>query len=389
VAGEGRIGVITSGVCYLHTTEAAETMGVKPHIFKLGTLNPLPKKLITDFLSKLDKVIVVEELLPYIEQRVKAMAKDANCGVQVLGKESGHFGYVGEYNVALVSKALAAVYGAKTPVDYDAVQAKATELKQVIPKRLPVFCPGCPHRATLWALQQALKGTDFVLNNDIGCYSMLQLEPYSLTDMMLCMGAGQGISSGMQHVVNDRVVALIGDSTFFHAGLPALVNAIHNGHNYTLFILDNSVTAMTGQQPNPGSDFGPNKVAEVDIEAVVRGIGVKNVTKINAFDPKPNVEAMKKAIAGEGVNVVISVGPCALYNDRKKRAAKTPIIPNKVGKETCKTIYACVRDFYCPAIQLDMETRQTMIQQDLCNGCMVCAKLCPVSAISSTGGGQK
>jgi indolepyruvate ferredoxin oxidoreductase alpha subunit len=387
VAGEGRVGVITSGVCYLHAAEAAESLSVKPHILKLGTTHPLPKKLITDFVADLDKVLVVEELMPYLEQHIKAIAKDADCDLVVLGKESGHFGYVGEYNVTVVSKALASVYGVKTPLDYDAVQAKATELKQVIPKRLPVFCAGCPHRATLWALQQALKGTDFVLNNDIGCYSMLQLEPYSLTDMMLCMGAGQGISSGMQHVVSDRVVALIGDSTLFHAGLPALVNAIHNGHNYTLFILDNSVTAMTGQQPNPGSDFGPNKVAEIDIEAVVRGIGVKNVMKINAFDPKPNVEAMKKAISGEGVNVVISVGPCALYSDRKKRAAKTPIIPNKVGKETCKTIYACVRDFYCPAIQLDMETRQTMIQQDLCNGCMVCAKLCPANAISSTGGG--
>jgi indolepyruvate ferredoxin oxidoreductase alpha subunit len=207
--------------------------------------------------------------------------------------------------------------------------------------------------------------------------------------MMLCMGAGQGISSGMQHVVNDKVVALIGDSTLFHAGLPALVNAIHNRHNYTLFILDNSVTAMTGQQPNPGSDFGPNKVTEIDIEAVVRGIGVKNVTKIDPFDPKPNVETMKKAISQEGVNVVISVGPCALWNDRKKRAAKIPIIPNKVGKETCKSIYACIRDFYCPAIQLDMETRQIAIQTDVCNGCMVCSKLCPVSAISSTGGAQK
>jgi indolepyruvate ferredoxin oxidoreductase, alpha subunit len=388
VEGEGRVGVITSGVCYLHTMEAAETLGVKPHILKLGTTHPLPGKLIKGFLGKLDRVLVVEELMPYLEQHIKALAKDVGCGV-VLGKESGHFGYVGEYNVAVVSKALATVYSVKSPLDYDAVQAKATELKKVIPKRLPVFCPGCPHRSTLWALQQALKGTDFVLNNDIGCYSMLQLEPYSLTDMMLCMGAGQGISSGMQHVVNDRVIALIGDSTLFHAGLPALVNAVHNGHNYTLFILDNSVTAMTGQQPNPGSDFGPNKVSEIDIEAVVRGIGVKNVTKINAFDPKPNVEMMKKAIAGEGVNVVISVGPCALYNDRKTRAAKTPIIPNKVGPEVCKTIYACVRDFYCPAIQLDMATRQTAIQQDLCNGCMVCAKLCPVSAISSTGGGQK
>ena len=389
IEGEGRIGVITNGVSYLHALEAAETLGVKPHILKLGTTHPLPKKLIVDFVLRLDKVLVVEELMPYLEQHIKAIVKDADCGLEVLGKESGHFGYVGEYNVAVVSKALGTVYGVKSPVDYEAVQAKAAELKKVIPNRIPVFCAGCPHRATLWALQQALKGTDFILNNDIGCYSMLQLEPYSLTDMMLCMGAGQGISSGMQHVLNDRVVALVGDSTLFHAGLPALVNAVHNGHNYTLFILDNSVTAMTGQQPNPGSDFGPNKVTEIDIEAVVRGIGVKNVTKINAFDPKPNVETMKKAILGEGVNVVISVGPCALWNDRKRRAAKIPIIPNKVSKETCKTIYACVRDFYCPAIQLDMETRQTTIQPDICNGCMVCAKLCPVSAISSTGGAPK
>lgn len=389
IDGEGRIGVITNGVSYLHTMEAAESLGIKPHILKLGTTHPLPKKLIIDFLLNLDKVLIVEELMPYLEQNVKAIAKDADCGLEVFGKESGHFGYVGEYNVALVSKALGTVYGVKSPVDYDAVQAKAAELKKVIPNRLPVFCAGCPHRATLWALQQALKGTDFILNNDIGCYSMLQLEPYSLTDMMLCMGAGQGISSGMQHVVNDRVVALIGDSTLFHAGLPALVNAVHNGHNYTLFILDNSVTAMTGQQPNPGSDFGPNKVTEIDIEAVVRGIGVKNIMKIDSFDPKPNVETMKKAILEKGVNVVISVGPCALWNDRKKRAAKIPIIPNKVGKDVCKIIYACVRDFYCPAIQLDMETRQTTIQPDICNGCMVCAKLCPVSAISSTGGVQK
>jgi indolepyruvate ferredoxin oxidoreductase alpha subunit len=386
VNGEGRIGVITSGVCYLHTMDAADALSVKPHILKLGTTHPLPKKLIADFITKLDTVLIVEELLPYLEQSIKAIAKDAYCGLKVLGKESGHLGYVGEYNVAIVSKALSGVYGINSPIDYEAVQAKAAELKSVIPKRLPVFCAGCPHRGTLWALQQAIKGTDYVLNNDIGCYSMLQLEPYNLTDMMLCMGAGQGISSGMQHVVNDRVIALIGDSTLFHAGLPALVNAIHNGHNYTLFILDNSVTAMTGQQPNPGSDFGPNKVTEIDIEAVVKGIGVKNITKINAFDPKPNVETMKKAISQDGVNVVISVGPCALWNDRKKRAAKIPIIPNKVGKETCKSIYACVRDFYCPAIQLDIVTRQTAIQTDICNGCMVCAKLCPVSAISSTGG---
>ena len=387
IEGEGATGVITNGVCYLHVMEAIETLNVKPHILKLGTTHPIPKKLVSDFLKKLDKVLIVEELMPYLEQQIKSIAKDMDCNLKVLGKESGHFSYVGEYNTSIVSQTLEKVYDKKGLLNFDAVLSNAAELKRIIPKRLPVFCAGCPHRATLWSLQQAIKGTDFVLNNDIGCYSMLQLEPYSITDMMLCMGASQGVSSGMQHVLNDKVIALIGDSTFFHAGLPGLVNAFHNGHNYTVFILDNSVTAMTGQQPNPGSDFGPNKVVEIDIEAVVRGIGIKNVTIINPFDPKPNVETIKNVISQDGVKVVISQGPCALYNDRKRRLNGTPIIPNKVAEETCKTIYACVRDFYCPAIQLDMENRQTKIQTDVCNGCMVCAKFCPVSAISSIGGG--
>jgi indolepyruvate ferredoxin oxidoreductase alpha subunit len=388
VDGEGSLGIITNGVSFLHVMDAVTNLGVKPFVLKLGTTYPLPRKLISKFIEKLDRVLIVEELLPYLEDKIKALAKDTNPYIEVLGKESDHFGYVGEYNVAVVENALAKLYGIKPSKQYETVLKRAEELKKVIPKRLPVFCAGCPHRSSLWAIQQALKGTDFVLNNDIGCYSMLQLEPYSLTDMMLCMGASQGISSGMQHVLKDKIVSLIGDSTFFHAGIPGLVNAVHNGHDYTVFILDNTVTAMTGQQPNMGSDFGPNKVNKVDIEAVVRAIGVKNVLILNAFDPKPNIDSIKQLLSLPGVKVAISHGPCALYNDRKKRAAKAPIIPNKVSSQVCKTIYACVRDFYCPAIDLNMETRQTEIALDICNGCMVCAKLCPITAISSTGGVQ-
>ncbi len=238
----------------------------------------------------------------------------------------------------------------------------------------------------MWSVQQALKGMDFVINNDIGCYSMLLLEPYGLTDSVLDMGASQGLSSGMQHVLNDRVVSFLGDSTFFHAALPGIVNAIHNRHDYTVIILDNKVTAMTGQQPNPGSDFGAAPVDVIDIEAVLRGIGVKNITVVEAFDPQPNVEEIKKAIEAPGFNAVISKGPCALYSDRNKRRARIPIIPNEVEMETCKTVYACVRDFYCPAIQIGMESRQAEIQLDLCNGCGNCGRLCPRSAIVSTGG---
>jgi indolepyruvate ferredoxin oxidoreductase alpha subunit len=383
--GNDEIGLITNGISYLHTLEAVKTLGIDPSILKIGTLYPVPEKIIGEFLSKIKKVVIIEELLPYIEDHVKAISKDYNPEIEIIGKKSLHFSYVGEYNVPIIADVLAKVFSVKSPVDYSTILKNADELKSILPIRMPTFCPGCPHRGTMWSVQQVLKNIDYVVNNDIGCYSMLLLEPYSLTDSLLDMGASQGISGGMQHVLNDKIISFLGDSTFFHAALPGIVNAVHNKHNYTVIILDNSVTAMTGQQPNPGSDFGANEVQEIDIESVVRGIGVKNVLVIDAFEPKPNVSLIKEAIEQKGISVIISKGPCALWNDRKRRRNRIPIIPNKVDKETCKTIYACIRDFYCPAIQIDEETKQSVIQEDLCNGCMNCAKLCPISAIKTTG----
>jgi len=386
--GEGDTGIITSGVSYLHVLESINLLNIKPHILKLGTTHPLPRKLISNFLKKVKKVIIVEELMPYLELRVTAIAKNANPSVEIYGKYTGHFGYVGEYTVPSVVKGISSVLGLSSPANYDFYLERAEKLKSILPNRPPTFCPGCPHRATLWAVQQAIKEIDYVVNNDIGCYSMLLLEPYEITDSLLCMGASLGVSSGMQHAINDKVIAFVGDSTFFHASLPGFINAVHNKHNFTVFILNNKVTAMTGQQPNPGSDFGAAPVEEIDLEAVVKAIGVKHVTVINAFDPKSNIDPIKEALEYEGVSVVISKGPCALYNDRLKRKRGVPIIPNMVDKEECKTIYACIRDFYCPAIEMDMESRQAVILKDLCDGCMVCAKLCPVSSIKTTGGAQ-
>jgi indolepyruvate ferredoxin oxidoreductase alpha subunit len=388
VEGKDKVGIITNGVSYLHTLEAVKCLGIEPKILRLGTLYPVPDGTITKFIDGLDKLVVIEELLPYIEDIVTPIALKSNASLEIIGKNSGHFPTVGEYNTGLVTETLSQIYGVPNDIEYSKVIARATELKEILPNRLPSFCPGCPHRGTMWSVQQALKGMDYVINNDIGCYSMLLLEPYGLTDSVLAMGASQGLSSGMQHVLNDRVVSFLGDSTFFHAALPGIVNAIHNNHDYTVIILDNKVTAMTGQQPNPGSDFGAAPVTEIDIEAVLRGFGVKNITMISAFDPQPNVETIKDVINKPGFNAIISVGPCALYNDRKKRQERVPITPNRVDKETCKTIYACVRDFYCPAIQLNMETRQAEILEDLCNGCGNCGRLCPRIAIASTGGAE-
>lgn len=384
--GGDKLGIITNGVSYLHTLEAVKRLGIKPKILKLGTLYPVPDETIAKFIEGIDKLVIIEELLPYIEDIVTPIALKTNSDLEIIGKNSGHFPLVGEYNTGLVTEALSIIYVVPSDIEYSNVIARTTELKEILPNRLPSFCPGCPHRGTMWSVQQALKGMDYVINNDIGCYSMLLLDPYGLTDSVLAMGASQGLSSGMQHVLNDRVISFLGDSTFFHAALPGIVNAVHNNHDYTLIVLDNKVTAMTGQQPNPGSDFGAAPVTEIDIEAVLRGLGVKNITTISAFNPQPNVETIKEVINTPGFNAIISIGPCALYNDRQKRQGRIPIIPNKVDEETCKTIYACVRDFYCPAIQLNMGTRQAEILDDLCNGCGNCGRLCPRTAIASTGG---
>lgn len=384
--GDGDIGIITNGISYLHTLEAMKALNVKLPLLKLGTLYPLPKNLISRFLKNIDTCIIIEELLPYLEEAITVIAKDVKPTLNLMGKNTNTFTKVGEYNSNIIRDTLAEILNLQQPKNYQVLLTKAQELKSILPKRLPTFCPGCPHRGTIWSVLQALKGENYVLNNDIGCYSMLLLEPYANTDSLLDMGASQGLSSGMQYVLEDKVVSFLGDSTFFHAAIPGIINAVHNRHDYTVVILDNSVTAMTGQQPNPGSDFGATSVDEIDIPSVIKGLGVKNVTILDAFSPKDNVKRIKDAMKQSGVKAIISVGPCALYNDRRKRREQIPIIPNKISDKECKTIYACIRDFYCPAISLNTETRQANIQLELCNGCGNCVQLCPQSAIQTTKG---
>ncbi|MEF8835424.1 MAG: indolepyruvate ferredoxin oxidoreductase subunit alpha [Candidatus Thermoplasmatota archaeon] len=388
IEGSGSTGIITSGVSYLHTLEALEEMDLNLPILKLGTTHPLPDKTIKEFIEGLDKVVMVEELLPYLEDNVREIAKEVNPELEIRGKESGDFSKVGEYNVPRVVSGISSAIGEESDKEYEKFLDRGEELKEILSDRSPIFCPGCPHRSTLWAVQEAIEDKDYVFNNDIGCYSMFLLQPYEITDSVLCMGSSMGLSSGMQHVLEDDVIAMIGDSTLFHAGLPGLVNAVHNQHNFTLIILDNSVTAMTGQQPNPGSDFGPDPVSEIDIEKVVKGIGVEEVRKIDAFSPKESVDDIEEAIEYDGVSVVISEGPCALYHDRLKRKRGEPIVPNRIDEETCRSIYACIEDFYCPAIEIDEESGKSEIHYDLCDGCMVCGKLCPVDAMESTRGDE-
>ncbi|HEX9907036.1 MAG TPA: indolepyruvate ferredoxin oxidoreductase subunit alpha [Thermoplasmata archaeon] len=377
------LGIVTSGAGYNYSVDAARLLGLNPSMLKLGTTFPLPKRLISDFIKKLKTVIIVEELSPYLELHVTAIAKDVNPTLRIVGKWSGHLSEAFEYNTNIVATGMAKALGRKTPVDYDAVMAKAVELKKGLSDRPPTFCPGCPHRATLWALLQATKGLKHILSTDIGCYSMSFLEPLRYGDSMLCMGACLGVGAGMQYAAQEKVVAMIGDSTFWHAGMPGLVNAIHHDDDLTLIILDNEVTAMTGQQPHPSRDYnaGGRPAKPLVLENVIRGMGLTDITIVDPYQVKEAVGPIKEALSRKGPNVIISRRACALYADRNKRRRGEIIQSNKVDKEVCRKPYTCVRRFHCPAISVDDDDRKTVISKELCDRCDVCAKICPFGSI--------
>jgi indolepyruvate ferredoxin oxidoreductase, alpha subunit len=385
---ESDVGIATSSVSYLYVLEALKMLNLqnKVNILKLGTTYPIPKETVRTFIRNLKKVIVVEELSPYLEKEIYLLAKDTNPSVKIFGKISGTFSEAWEYNPNIVASGIAAAMSISFS-GYKSVIEEAKQLKSIIPDRYPTFCAGCPHRATFVALSQALriqdsKGQGHYFANDIGCYSMWLFPPISKTDSSLCMGASLGVANGLSHVIEERAVAVVGDSTFFHAAIPALVNAVHNGNKLTLVILDNSVTAMTGQQFNPSTEFtaGGRQGKRVSMENICKAIGVEFLETVDSYDVKNNVEVFKRALEYDGLSVVVSRRECALYGDRNKRRRGEKITPFYIDKQLCKRPYTCLRTFYCPAYEID-DDLQPRISEDICDGCSVCSRLCPFQSI--------
>ncbi len=354
--GKKSLGIITSGISYQYAKEVFPDASY----LKLSFTHPIPEKLIEKFARQVRRIIVVEEGDPIIETEIKAM------GIKVTGKDKVPL--CGE----LTPKAVRESFAQKS---------RAKPKKDKLPARPPVLCPGCPHRGFFYVINK-LK---LIATGDIGCYTLGALPPLNAMDTCICMGASvtnaQGLEKALGKDVGKKVVAVLGDSTFFHGGITGLVNAVYNKSNLNLVILDNYTTAMTGHQPHPGTGRlakgGQGK--RIPPEELAKGCGVEFVRIVNPDDLKETERALKEALAFDGVTVLVFRRPCALL--------LKPSPPYMVNAESCKGCQLCMR-IGCPAISLhhpdDHEKPLAVIDESLCFGCGLCAQVCTCDAIISS-----
>jgi indolepyruvate ferredoxin oxidoreductase alpha subunit len=376
VDGKGRWGIICNGVSYTYVSDALKELNLieKVKVLRIGFSHPLPSKLIKDFLKECEKVLIVEEGEPYMEEAVKAFAQEEGLTLPIRGKAKDLFTRLYEYNPSQVRQCIAHFFG----IPYKATKIPDLSDLPPVPQRPPTLCAGCSHRATYMEVRKAAAGMQTIYPSDIGCYTLGLLPPLSAADFLLCMGSSVGTSGGFSKVSDKKVIAFIGDSTFFHSGIPGLINAVYNNHNFTLVILDNGTTAMTGHQPNPGVDMQKLNLegyGRVSIEAVVRAIGVEHVTTIKPYKVKKSIEAIKESINHKGVSVIISEEICALYANALKLPRRKPFHVSA----KCKDHKDCINSLACPAFYIWNE--RVKIDPNLCTGCAVCAQICPENAI--------
>ncbi len=347
----GKIGVITSGICDMYAHEA---LGDKVNYLKLGMVYPLPEKKIKDFAAMCDKVYVIEELDPFIEEHCKAI------GVQVIGKDV--FTMLGEYTPSMIKKA---VLGEES--------AESISADEAIPVRPPVMCAGCPHRGTFYVL----KKLGLTVSGDIGCYTLGAAAPLQSVDTTICMGASVSAAHGMAKArgdeFNKKLVSVIGDSTFIHSGITGLIDIVYNKGINTVIILDNSITGMTGHQDNPttGKTIRGEATKQVDLVRLCQAVGIDYVTVADPFDVKNFEKVVKEEINRQAPSVIIAQRPCALLKTVKYKG-------HCVITDACKKCKMCMK-LGCPAISLEGDA--VRIDTTQCNGCGLCTNVCPFGAI--------
>ena len=367
--GDTDLGIITCGVAYQYAREVFPEASV----LHLGMTYPLPLEMVRDFGRKVKRLIVIEELDPFLEEEIKLL------GIECEGKSI--FPMCGEFDPRVVRESAveAGLLPESARVRLALSEVEGLEAPEILP-RPPVLCPGCPHRSVFHLLNKR----KVPVAGDIGCYSLGLLPPLSALHTCGCMGAGIGQAHGAaQAGIGERMVAVIGDSTFFHTGMPALANVAYNNSDVVTLILDNRTTGMTGHQQNPGTGYTlqMQEVPPLELEPLVRALGIERVKTVPAFDVKAVDEALKAYLKAEGPSVLIVRGECALLPSARKRR-----LPLEVVADKCNGCTMCFR-IGCPAIlksdELDEKTQRpkALIDPLLCTGCEVCAQVCPRNAI--------
>ncbi|ADT84290.1 indolepyruvate ferredoxin oxidoreductase subunit alpha [Thermococcus barophilus] len=388
---DAKVGIIAPGLAYSYVKEALAWLGVdEVKILKLGTPFPVPYKLLEKFFNGLERVLIVEELEPVVEEQVKVWAFDNGIRIPIHGKD--YVPRVYEMTTRRAVTAIAKFLGLETPIDFESVDGKYKKVSAIVPPRPPSLCPACPHRNTFYAIRKAA-GSKAIFPSDIGCYTLGVLPPLKTVDTTVAMGASIGVAHGLDVALNGVpgekdtkekkkvIVATIGDSTFFHTGLPALANAIYNRSNVVIVVVDNLVTAMTGDQPNPGTGdtpHGPGK--RILIEEVARAMGADFVEVVDPYDIKATYEVMKKAIETEGVSVVVARRVCALHHIGQLRRRGEKWLIYTVNEDKCTGCKICINAYGCPAIYWDAEKKKAQVNPLMCWGCGGCAQVCPFGA---------
>ncbi len=362
----GRRGVAVSGISYLYLMEVIKEFGLDLTVFKVGTPYPIPVAAAEEFLFAADQVLVIEELDPVLEEQLLLISAGRK---EILGKMTSHLPCNGEYSFEIIRDAVLNFAGVK-------IEHPAMAELPVLPVRPPVLCAGCPHRASFFAAKKAAENYEkTVYCGDIGCYTLGNAAPLNTVDTCLCMGAGITIAQGIRLAENGtKCIAFIGDSTFFHTGIPGVINAVYQNTDITIAVLDNHTTAMTGGQPHPGTGRTAMGMPAkpLDIENILRACGVEHISTVNPFNFDDTVDAFKDSLEFTGPSAVIAKAPCIAL-------IKLPSTVRRVN-DACIGCLKCVKQLGCPAMSV-CEDGKVMINESICTDCSLCVNVCPVGAI--------
>ncbi|WP_232050896.1 indolepyruvate ferredoxin oxidoreductase subunit alpha [Arabiibacter massiliensis] len=384
-----RLGIVAGGVSAAYAREALrmleERAGELPayRFWQVGTPYPFPTETAARFADGLEQILVLEELDHVLEDELLRFAGRMHAAFEVRGKLTGDARDRGENDVDDIAERIAKFLG--IPCSRTDVSRETSGTDEPLPVRPPVLCAGCPHRGSFYAVKRALGKAPAVLCGDIGCYTLGNAKPLDAVDTCLCMGAGitmaQGFAVAEPH---KKTVAFVGDSTFFASGLTGIANAVYNGHDITVCVLDNATTAMTGSQPHPGTGFtlmGPKRTP-ISIERVLEALGVECIVHADPLNLDASIEAAREAIAFEGPSAILFESPCVQL--------VRPDEPAAVDADACTGCKKCITEIGCPAIGFDPDARgprskergQAFVDPTLCNGCALCTQVCPFDALA-------